>query len=145
MRNKRTNEILPSKLVSAVRVDGLIPEIAAKHPQRGGAALLFSLFIISIVTLMVVNVLDSTTLELSALRNSLEYERALYLANAGVHEVAAQLEADSTWLGTITDGAYPADDTYGATAVAGTNYTVIVTSLGVAGEVTRTVQATIEL
>jgi len=116
-----------------------------KYPPRGGAALLLSLFIISFVTLMVVNVLDTTTLELSALRNTLEYERALYLANAGVHEVAAQLEVNSTWLGTITDGAYPADDTYQATAVSGANHTVIVTSKGVAGEVTRTIQATIEL
>ncbi|NOY43195.1 MAG: hypothetical protein GXP26_15350 [Planctomycetes bacterium] len=100
---------------------------------------------ITIVTLMVVNVLDTTTLELSALRNSLDYERALYLCNAGVHEVAAQLEADSTWLGIITDGAYPANNTYEATAVSGGNYTVVVTSIGVAGEVTRTIQATIEL
>ncbi len=116
-----------------------------KRPSRQGAALLFCLFIITVVTLMVVNVLGTTTLELSALRNGMEYERALYLANAGVHEVAAQLETDSTWLGTITDGAYPANDTYEATAVSGANYTVIVTSKGVAGEVTRTVQATIEL
>jgi len=117
----------------------------AKRAPREGAALLFCLFIISVVTLMVVNVLTTTTLELSALRNGMEYERALYLANAGVHEVAAQLEANSTWLGTITDGTYPANDTYQATAVSGSNYTVIVTSRGVAGEVTRTVQATIEL
>lgn len=116
-----------------------------KHRQRKGAALLFTMFIISIVTLMVVNVLDTTTLELSALRNTLEYERALHLANAGVHEAAALLESDSTWRGTITDGAYPADNTYEATAVDGTSYTVIVTSKGVAGEVTRTVQAIIEL
>ena len=120
-------------------------KMRAKRHERKGAALLFCLFIISVVTLMVVNVLGTTTLELSALRNSMEYERALYLANAGVHEVAAQLEANSTWLGTITDGAYPANDTYEATAVSGANYTVVVTSKGVAGEVTRTVQATIEL
>ena len=119
--------------------------VTRNRSQRAGAALLFSLFIIAVVTLMVVNVLDATTLELSALRNSMEYERALYLANAGVHEVAAQLEADSTWRGTLTDGSYPGDDTYEATAVDGTNHTAIVTSKGVAGEVTRTVQATIEL
>ena len=112
---------------------------------RRGAALLFSMFIIAFMTLMVVNVLDSTTLEMAALRNSMDYERALFLANAGVHAAAAQLEADSTWTGTITDGAYPADDTYEAVAVSGANYTVTVTSIGVAGEVTRTIQATIEL
>jgi Tfp pilus assembly protein PilX len=111
-----------------------------------GAALLIALFVISIVTVMVVNVLDTTTLELSALRNSIEYERALHLANAGVHHAAAMLEADSTWRGTVSEGAYPADDTYSATAVDGSDsYTAIVTSSGVAGEVTRTVVATIEL
>ncbi len=112
---------------------------------RRGAALMFAMFIMAFMTLMVVNVLDTTTLELSALRNGMDYQRALFLANAGVHEAAAQLEADDTWIGTITNGAYPADDTYEAVAVAGANYTVIVTSKGVAGNATRTVQATIEL
>jgi hypothetical protein len=95
---------------------------------------------------MVVNVLDTATLQLSAVRNTVEYERALYLANAGVHHATAMLEADSTWRSTVTDGSYPADDTYSATAVNGANpYTVIVTSSGVAGEVTRNVTAVIEL
>ncbi len=97
------------------------------------------------MTLMVINVLDTTTLETSALRQSMEYERALFLANAGVHEMAAQLEADSTYRTTITDGAYPANDTYEASVVDDGSYRVIVTSKGVAGEVTRTVEATIEL
>ena len=113
--------------------------------QRRGAALLFAMFIIAFMTLMVVNVLDSTTLELAALRNSMDYERALFLANAGVHEAAAQLEADSSWTGTITDGSYPADDTYEAIVTSGSNHTAIVTSTGVAGNITRKVQATIEL
>ncbi len=115
------------------------------NSTRQGAALLFSLFIIAFMTLMVVNVLDTTTLEMSAIRNTMDYDRALFLANAGVHEAVAQLEADSTWTGTITDGSYPADDTYEAVAVSGPNYTVIVTSVGVAGEISRTVQAVIEL
>ena len=114
--------------------------------ERRGAALLFCLFVIFVVTLMVVNVLDTTTLQLSALRNTIEYERAVYLANAGVHHVVALLEADATWRGTIAEPSYPADDTYSATAVDGTNaYTVVVTSSGVAGEVTRNVTAVIEL
>ena len=116
-----------------------------RNQHRRGAALLLALCVFTVVTIMVVNVLDSSTLEVSALRSSIDYDRAIFLANAGVHEVAAQLEADSTWRGTITDGAYPADDTYEATVVDGPNSTVIVTSAGVAGEVTRTVQATIEL
>jgi len=103
------------------------------------------MFIMAFMTLMVVNVLDTTTLDMSALRNSMDYERALLLANAGIHEAAATLEADITWTGTIADGAYPADDTYEAVATSlGTN-TVTVVSKGVAGDITRTVQAVIEL
>lgn len=103
------------------------------------------MFILTIVVLMVVNVVDTTTLELSALRNSMDYERALYLANAGIHHAAAEIEADNAWRGTITDGAYPADNSYFAEAVDGPGSTVIVTSSGVAGDVIRNVQATIEL
>jgi Tfp pilus assembly protein PilX len=110
-----------------------------------GAALLLCLFMISIVTLLVVSVLDTTTLELAALRNTLEYERALQLANAGIHHAAAMLETDPDWRGTVTDGSYPADDTYSATAVDGANFTVTVTSSGVAGEVVRTITASIEI
>jgi Tfp pilus assembly protein PilX len=116
---------------------------------RKGAALLFCLFVIFVVTLMVVNVLDTTTLQLSAVRNTIEYERALYLANAGVNHATSMLEADATWRGTVTEGTYPADDSYSATAVDGPDgpdaFFVIVTSSGVAGEVTRNVTATIEL
>jgi hypothetical protein len=103
------------------------------------------MFILTLVVLMVVNVVDTTTLELSALRNSMDYERALYLANAGIHHVAATIEADTAWRGTITDGAYPADNTYFAEAVDGPGSTIIVTASGVAGDVTRNVQATLEL
>ena len=114
--------------------------------RRTGAALLFCLFVIFIVTLLVVSTLDTTTLQLSAVRNTIEFERALYLANAGVHHAAALLETDATWRGTVTEGGYPADDSYSATAVDGPNaFTVVVTSSGVAGETTRNITATIEL
>jgi type II secretory pathway component PulK len=113
--------------------------------SRRGAALLFCMFILTLTVLMVVNVLDSTTLELSTLRNSIDHERALYLANAGLHHAAATLEADTAWRGIITDGAYPADNTYTAEAVDGAGSTVTVTASGVAGDVVRSLEATIEL
>src|SRR5687767_11546710 len=93
----------------------LIQADRGRRPRdRRGAALMISMFIIFIVTLLVVNILDTLTLDLASVRNNNNYERALYLANAGVHAVAAQLETDATWRGTLTDGAYPADDTYQA-------------------------------
>lgn len=102
------------------------------------------MFIVVFSALMVTAILDSTTLELAALRNTMDYERALYLANAGVHEVTALLETDVTWRGVVTDGAYPSDNTYTATAVDGMNNTILVTSTGVAGDVSRNLQAIIE-
>lgn len=114
-------------------------------PQtRRGAALLFCLFLLSFVTLIVVHVFDTTTQDLSALRNTMDYERALYLANAGVHQVAALLHGNITWRGTVTDGSYPADNTFTATAVNGPGSTVVVTASGVSGNITRTVQAILE-
>jgi Tfp pilus assembly protein PilX len=118
--------------------------VRARRPRRG-AAMMVCLFIIFVVTVLVVNILDTETVELAALRNSIAYEKALYLANAGVHHAAAELENLSTWRGTVTDGSYPADNTYTAAAVDGSNNTVVITARGSAGGVIRTVMATIEL
>jgi Tfp pilus assembly protein PilX len=118
--------------------------ISPKRRPRRGAALIVCLFIIFVVTTLVVNILDTSMLELSALRNSIDYEKALYLANAGVQHAAAELENLSTWRGTVTDGSYPASNSYSATAVDGSNNTVVVTSKGVFGSITRTVTATLE-
>src|SRR6188768_23416 len=113
--------------------------------KRNGAALMICLFIIFLVTLLVVNILDTLTLELSSVRNNIDYERALYLANAGVHAAAAELEATPAWRGAITDGAYPGNDTYQATVVDGMSGQVTVTARGVSGSITRTVVATLSL
>jgi Tfp pilus assembly protein PilX len=124
---------------------GDYPQSVIRQRSRRGAALMICMFIIFLVTLLVVNMLDTITLELSSVRNNIDYERALNLANAGVHAAAAELESDLDWRGTVTDGAYPGDDTYQATAVTGALNTVIVTGRGVAGDVTRTVTATFQL
>lgn len=106
---------------------------------------MFCMFIVFMITLLTVNVLDTTTLDLSGLRNSMDYERALYLANAGVHAAAAELEASPAWRGTLTDGSYPADDTYTVTVADGLAGTVDVTARGVSGSITRTVIANLQL
>lgn len=113
--------------------------------RRRGAALMLCMFIIFLVTSLVVSVLDTETLELSALRNSIDYERALFLANAGVHHAAAELESLPSWRGTVSEGAFPAHDSYTATAVTGDNNTVVVTARGASGAIVRTVISIIEL
>jgi len=90
--------------------------------------------------------LDSETYSQSALRNTIEYEQALYQAGAGAHHAVAELEQDVAWRGTATDGGYPASGSYSATAVDGsTTNTVDITSTGVAGEVTRRLQVTVQI
>jgi len=119
---------------------------SALSRQRAGVALLLCLFVLSIVTVWLVDMLDSQTVYQSALRNTIEYEQALYQANAGVHHAVAELEADTAWRGTVTAGSYPASGSYSATAVNGaTAGTVDVTSYGVAGAVTRKLSATVQV
>lgn len=117
---------------------------STKTNQRGGAALLVVIFTVFMVSSLVLNMLDTETLQVAVARNVRDYERALYLANAGVHHACAVLADDSTWRGVLTDGAYPADDTYTVTAADGVGGQIELTATGVAGEAARTVQATLE-
>ena len=112
--------------------------------RRSGVALLLCLFVLSLVTVWTVNIYQSATVYQSALRNTIEYEQALYLANGGVHHAVAELENDLAWRGTVSAGSYPASGSYSATAADGaTPGTVDITSTGVAGGSTRRLQATV--
>ena len=60
--------------------------------SRSGTALLVCLFVVSMLVAMLVAILDTETSKLSAMRNTADYEKALYLAGAGVHQALAELE-----------------------------------------------------
>lgn len=137
--------VLVSPMVAKQRIKRRIfADRVATHRNRRGVALLICLFVLSLVTVWTVDMLESASVYQSALRNSIEYEQALYQANAGVQHVLSQLESDLAWRGTATGGSYPASGSYSATAVNGAaSGTVVVTSSGVAGATTRRVQATI--
>jgi len=115
----------------------------AKSDRRSGGALIVCMFMIAVSSLLAVMMLDTETSQLSALRNTADYERALYLAGAGVHHAMAELEEDVGWRGTVGEGAYPADGSYQATAVDGQGSDVVVTGIGVAGQATRTLEVTV--
>jgi len=112
--------------------------------SRRGVALLMCLFILSLVSVWVVNMFQSATVYQAALRNTIEYEQAIYLANAGIHHAMAELEIDLDWRSTATAGGYPGSGSYSATAVNGAVAgTVDITSTGVSGGSTRRVLATV--
>jgi hypothetical protein len=111
---------------------------------RPAMALLLCLFVLSLVSVWVVDMFQSATVYQSALRNTIEYEQALYLANAGVHHAVAEVESNLAWRGTVTAGSYPASGSYSATAVNGVAAgTVDISATGVAGGATRRLQATV--
>jgi len=109
-------------------------------------ALLLCLFVLSIVTVWVVNMFESATVYQSALRNSFEYEQALYLANAGIQHALAELENNVAWRGKVAAESYPASGSYAAVAEDGaTSGTVEIISTGVCGEAERRLQAIVQL
>lgn len=112
--------------------------------KRSGAALLVVIFTVFMVSSLVLNMLDTETQQVAVARNVRDYERALYLANAGVHHACAVLNQSPAFRGTVSEGAYPGEDTYSATIVDGAVGQIDVTSIGVAGEATRTVQAILD-
>jgi type II secretory pathway component PulK len=122
----------------------LAPRPRASRPRA--IALLVCLFVLSLVSVWAVDMLESAAVYQSALRNSIEYEQALYQSNAGVHHAIAQLEDDISWRGTVTAGSYPASGSYSATAVNGAaDGTVNITSTGVAGGTTRRLLSTVQV
>ncbi len=136
-------------MVTSMQSNTSIVMFAVRHRRHKAdrpraIALLVCLFVLSLVTVWAVDMLESASIYQSALRNSIEYEQALYQANAGVHHVLAQLESNVSWRGTVTAGSYPASGSYSATAVTGvTAGTVDITSTGVAGGTTRRLLSTV--
>jgi type II secretory pathway component PulK len=113
-------------------------------PARQGTALLICLFVMAMSTALVMAVLDTQTLQMSALRNTGDYDKALYLAGAGVNHALALLEVDNTWRTGVGSTQFPSGsgNTYSATA-ADVGSTVVITGTGTAGSITRKLQITV--
>ena len=110
-----------------------------------GLTLLMVLVVMTVTSLLLIGVLDSATSEMAAVRNTADYERALYLAGAAAHHALVEIEADPNWLETIGPIEYPSGsgDSYTASAASGTGGSVVITASGTAGTVTRRLQVTI--
>jgi hypothetical protein len=64
---------------------------------RRGAALLASMFVMSAVSMTVIGILQTETVQFAALRNTIDYDRARYLAEAGMNHALSTLETDISW------------------------------------------------
>jgi type II secretory pathway component PulK len=108
---------------------------------------MLALFIMAVAALLVVSILDTQTLQYSALRNTTDYDRARYLSEAGVQHALSFLEQDITWRTGIAASEFPpgSGNTYSATVTDGPNGTVVIDAAGVAGAFTRRLQVTIKM
>src|SRR4051794_38075710 len=113
---------------------------------RRGAAMMTALFVMTVTSVMVISIMDTETMQYTALRNTMDWDRSRYLAEAGLQQALAELEADITWRAGILNTQFPAGsgNLYWATAVDGANGTVVVTAWGQAGNVTRKLETTVK-
>lgn len=120
--------------------------------RRRGMSLLVCLFVMAFTSILLVGILGSETVRLSAVRNTEESDRAKFLAGAAVHHVMAEIEKDNKWAttpGQIANTEFPSGsgDFYNATVtpVTGQNLTYVITGSGITPEVTRVLKVTIKL
>ena len=115
--------------------------------KRRGTAFLLALFVMAVATALVVSIVDTQTLQSATLRNSMDYDRARYLAESGLQHALSFLEQDITWRGALNDVEFPAGSghTYTVTVADGPNGTVTLTAVGSAGTFARRLQVTLKM
>lgn len=118
------------------------PQSAARP---AGVALMLALAVLFAASLLTVCVLDTTTLELSALRRQIAYEQALLLAQAAVHAVVAELAVDPGFAGPIVQGALGQDDAYEGVVLQRDGDLVVIQGAGSSGGFTRRLTAKVQL
>ncbi len=106
-----------------------------------------ALFIMAATTAIVIWIVDTEMIQYAAWNNTVAYERARYLAEAGIAHGLAYLESDPAWRGTIPATEYPPGTgfTYQAEILDGTSGEVFIRGTGSSGSVTRRLEAKVKL
>ena len=114
--------------------------------RRRGAALLFALFVMTVVSTLAVSMLDTQTLRYASLRNTREWHEARYLAEAGLHHAFSRLEQDIDWRDGIGTTEFPVGSgrTYQAVVSDGADASVIIDATGTSGNFSRKLVVTIK-
>ncbi len=127
-------------------------QLRQKVRRRKGMAFMLALFVMAVTSMIVITILDTQTLQYSALRNTIDYDRARYLAEAGIQHALSTLESDFD-MSDITGFNIPATQfpassgnvyqaTVGPLLADGTR---MVTSQGTAGTFTRRLEIRIKM
>jgi len=117
-----------------------------RRSVRRATALLVCIFVMAITTVLVVSMIDTQTLQMTALRHTQQYERSLYLAGAAVHHALAQLEDDPNLSLPLSIGPieFPtgSGNTYEA-LVTQNDDELWITATGTSGSISRHVRVTV--
>ncbi len=130
---------------SARRWQGL-----SRGNSRRGAALMMALFVMMVCSMIVITILDTQTLQFSALRNTMDYDRARYLAESGIQHSLAFIEQDYDLIGIDKydipwTNAPDINNQYMADLSEGPGGTIIVSAQGRSGNFTRRLEITIKM
>ena len=113
-------------------------------------ALMMAMFVMTVCAMIVITILDTQTLQFTALRNTMDYDRARYLAESGVQHALAFLEEDYDLIGIDaydipwTD-APDGDNQYMADLSEGANGIVIIAAEGRSGIFTRRLEISVKM
>ena len=122
----------------------------ARRTARRGMALMMAMFVMTVCAMIVITILDTQTLQFTALRNTMDYDRARYLAESGVQHALAFLEEDYDLIGidaydiAWTD-APDGNNQYMVDLSEGANGTVIIAAQGRSGNFTRKLEISVKM
>lgn len=124
-----------------------VRRMSAGTPRRRAAALLLVLFLMAFSAPIICLLLDAHAGQLRCVRNHIEATTALYAAQAGVHDAAAELLSNGAWRTGFTAKPTPSGlgHTYTVTLADGSAGEVIITSTGTTAQgFTKTITATVQ-
>ena len=122
----------------------------SRKTTRRAVALMMALFVMTVCSMIVVTILDTQRLQFTSLRNTMDYDRARYLAESGVQHALAFLEEDYDLIGIDnydipwTD-APDSNNQYSADLSEGSNGIVIIAAQGRAGNFTRRLEISVKM
>ncbi|HUG68975.1 MAG TPA: hypothetical protein VMM76_14595 [Pirellulaceae bacterium] len=111
---------------------------------------MMALFVMMVCSMIVITILDTQTLQLSALRNTIDYDRARYLAESGIQHSLAFIEQDYD-LNDIDKYDIPwtnapdSTNQYMSDLSEGPGGTIVISAQGRSGNFTRRLEITIKM
>lgn len=104
-------------------------------------------FVVAVSSLLLLGVLQSSQTQVTAIRNTLDFERAVQMAGAGVNQAIVTLENNPAFTGTLPVTEFPPGSgmTYTGEVVRTGPSTVTITGIGVSGDVSRKLEVTVGL